>query len=103
MLLLPVMFMTKCTARGSQRTPLDVSYKITMVIFFINFIWALRLLMKESSSLVGSAEHLQDLADPVKVVLAREHELAVYHLPQDAAHAQDVQCLAVHLEVHHEA
>ena len=50
----------------------------------------------------GSAEHLLDLADLVQVVLAREHGLVVDHLPKDAAHAPDVQCLAVPLEAHHE-
>jgi hypothetical protein len=58
----------------------------------------------EGELLLGrSAEHLLDLADLVQVVLAREHGLVVDHLPKDAAHAPDVQCLAVPLEVHHDA
>ena len=50
----------------------------------------------------GSAEHLLDLADLVQVVLAREHGLVVDHLPQDAAHTTDIQCLTVPLKAQHE-
>jgi hypothetical protein len=49
------------------------------------------------------SKQLLDLADLVQVVLARKHWLVVDHLSKDAAHAPDVQCLAVPLEAHHKA
>ena len=45
----------------------------------------------------GAAQDLLDLADLVQVVFAGEHWLVVDHLPKDAAHTPDVQCLAVSL------